>query len=252
MIKVFILGYSGADYFSNWHSQIKFGDNIKFYYVDNGNQKLDPYLQDMLIYQTSQNVFCSGGWNLICDIAFEDFNLDKIIIGQEDAIFTDEVLQEIYRCTSPNQICGAYDRSFEFSLFGIHKQTFKKLGKFDENFILGGCEDNDYKQRCKLNNINIVSLNIPADYNCSLTGELRSKYNKNNSNYLHQKWGKQVNNYNKIYEFEIPFNGEKNVVPNEEYKNYFSSLTINNFMSETEYQLYKKQKNNYESIRNLS
>jgi hypothetical protein len=242
MIHVFILGYSGADYFSNWHSQVKFGDNIKFYYIDNGNQKLDSYLQNMLTYQTSQNVFCSGGWNLICDIAFNSLNLDKIIIGQEDALFTDEVLYEIHRCTSFNQICGAYDRSFEFSLFGIHKDIFQKVGRFDENFILGAYEDNDYKQRCKLNNINIISLNVSANHNCSLTVELRSKYDKNNSSYLHKKWGNHSDKIYKIYEYEQPFNGEKVNYLTEEYKNYFDIKEENhNFMSELEYKLYKNK-----------
>jgi hypothetical protein len=242
MIHVFILGYSGAEYFSNWHSQIKFGDNIKFYYIDNGNQKLDSYLQDMLVYQTTQNTFCSGGWNLICDIAFKDFNLDKIIIGQEDAIFTDEILVEIDRCNSPNQICGTYDKSFEFSLFGIHKDTFNKIGRFDENFLLGGCEDNDYKQRCKLNNVNITSLNIPSKYNCSLTSDFRAKYNKINSDYLHRKWGKDIDSYSKIYEFEFPFDNKQNLSLTEEYKNYFNlGEKDNTFMSEIEYQLYKNK-----------
>lgn len=242
MIHVFILGYNGAQYFSQWHSQVDFKNDIKFYYVDNGNQKLDSYLQNMLIYQTNQNIFCSGGWNLICDIAFKHLNLDQIIIGQEDAIFTDEILREINKQTTPTQICGTYDRSFEFSLFGINKNTFKNIGRFDENFILGGNEDNDYKQRCKLQNINITSLNISANFNLSLTGEIRSIYSHINSEYLHNKWGNHVSGVDKIYENEIPFNGEKNIAPNEEYKKYFDLKEENiKFMSEIEFEIYKPQ-----------
>jgi hypothetical protein len=242
MIHTFILGYSGAQYFSEWHPQVKFGEDIKFYYIDNGQQNLTPYLNKMLTHQSSKNLFCSGGWNLICDIAFDSFNLDKIIIGQEDAIFTDEILREIDNQTNSTQICGTYDRSFEFSLFGIHKDIFKNIGRFDENFILGGNEDNDYKQRCKLKNTTILSLNIPADFNLSLTGNERSKYNNINSLYLHEKWGNHSNEIHKIYEYEQPFNNKKINHITEEYKNYFDIKEENsNFMSELEYKLYKNK-----------
>lgn len=242
MIHVFILGYSGADYFSHWHPQVSYGNDIKFYYVDNGQQQLDQYLKSFLIHQSSKNLFCSGGWNLICDIAFKHLNLDQIIIGQEDAIFTDEILREIDKQTTPTQICGTYDRSFEFSLFGIHNKTFKDVGRFDENFILGGNEDNDYKQRCKLKNIDVVSLNISADYNISITGNLRAYYNDINSKYLHKKWGSHINAENRIYEYEIPFNGEKHDRLDFEYKKYFDIAKKNiKFMSELEYKLYKTQ-----------
>jgi len=242
MIHVFILGYSGAQYFSQWHSQVSFGDDIKFYYIDNGQQQLDQYLKNFLIHQSSKNLFCSGGWNLICDIAFNHLNLNQIIIGQEDAIFTDEILREINKQTTPIQICGTYDRSFEFSLFGINKNTYKNVGRFDENFILGGNEDNDYKQRCKLQNINITSLNISANFNLSLTGEIRSTYSHINSEYLHNKWGNHVSEISKIYENETPFNGKKTNIISKEYKKYFDLKEENiKFMSEIEFEIYKSQ-----------
>jgi hypothetical protein len=192
---------------------------------------------------TTKNIFCSGGWNLICDIAFNDLNLDKIIIGQEDAIFTDEILHEINKQTDYNTICGTYDRSFEFSLFGLHSQTFKTVGRFDENFILAGNEDNDYKHRCKIHNININSLNISADYNISLTGKERAVFNNINSTYLLKKWGEYSPTNNKIYKYETPFNSNlKQVLLTPDYKNYFKlDNTHNLFMSTIEYNLYKQQ-----------
>jgi hypothetical protein len=242
MIHTFILGYSGAQYFSEWHPQVKFGEDIKFYYIDNGKQNLDLYLNKILIHQSSKNIFCSGGWNLICDIAFNNFNLNKIIIGQEDAIFTDEILREIDNQTYSTQICGTYDRSFEFSLFGIHKDTFTNVGRFDENFILGGNEDNDYKQRCKLKNTKILSLNISADFNLSLTGNERSKYNNVNSSYLYEKWGPHSDEGDKIYKYEQPFDGKKYNLISNEYRKYFNMKEEDNtFMSELEYKIYKNK-----------
>jgi len=244
MIHIFILGYSGADYFNQWHPQVSYGDDIKFYFVDNGQQNLPEYIQNMLVYQTTKNIFCSGGWNLICDIAFNDLKLDKIIIGQEDAIFTDEILREIDRQTSYNTICGTYDRSFEFSLFGIHSQTFKTVGRFDENFILAGSEDNDYKHRCKMNNININSLNVSANYNLSLTGQERMVFDKINGSYLHKKWGNYLPTNNKIYEYATPFNSHsEQILLTTDYKNHFNlNDTHDSFMSTIEYNLYKQQK----------
>ena len=243
MIHVFILGYSGADYFSHWHPQVSYGDDIKFYFVDNGQQHLTKVIQDMLIYQTTKNIFCAGGWNLICDIAFNDLKLDKIIIGQEDAIFTDEILREIDKQTNQAIMCGTYDRSFEFSLFGLHSETYKRVGRFDENFILGGNEDNDYKHRCKLCNVNVTSLNISADYNRSLTSEERAKFNYTNSMYLHDKWGQLIYDANKIYEYDTPYNSklkQDHIPLTSNYRNYFNLPNTHNiYMSNIEYNLYK-------------
>lgn len=243
MIHIFILGYCGADYFNKWCSELNYGDDIKFYFVDNGQQILPEFIQDKLIYQTTKNIFCAGGWNLICDIAFDSLKLDKIIIGQEDAIFTDEILREIDMQTNHTTICGTYDRSFEFSLFGLHSETYKRVGRFDENFILGGNEDNDYKHRCKLCNVNVTSLNVSAEYNMSLTGGYREKFNSINSAYLHEKWGQHVFEANKLYEYDTPYNSElkqDQISLTANYRNYFNlPETHNTFMSNTEYNLYK-------------
>jgi len=248
MIHIFILGYSGAEYFNKWCSELTYGKDIKFYFIDNGQQKLPEFIQNKLIYQTTKNIFCAGGWNLICDIAFNDLKLDKIIIGQEDAIFTDELLRELDKQTSPTTICGTYDRSFEFSLFGLHSETFKQVGRFDENFILGGNEDNDYKHRCNLCNINVVSLNVSSEYNISLTGDVRAEFNRINSTYLHEKWGEHSDNVNKIYEYDTPYNSNlkhDQISVTSNYRNYFNLPdSYNSFMSDGEYNLYKQTKIN--------
>ncbi len=241
MIDVFILGYNGADYFTDWHTNFHFSDNIRFHFIDNGNQKLSNHINNILLYQTSTNIFCAGGWNLICDLGFDYMNLDKIIIGQEDGMFNDKIIMEIYENTNENMIYSAYDNSFDFSLFGLHKDTFNLVGRFDENFLIAGDEDSDYKQRCKLNGIKIKSMDIPSVNNISITGQIRQPYARRNADYLHTKWGMLSVTENRIYEYELPYNGEKPFHMTDDYREWFDiPHDQNEYMSEIEYALFKK------------
>lgn len=210
MKHVFILGYNRAQYLSNWWNQVNaqqpFSDDTKFYYIDNGQQSYrDDFLNSILLHETESTIFCAGGWNLIAHYAFELLGLEKIIIGQEDAIFTQEIVDAVWNNTTPTNIQGTYDRSFEFSLFGLHQDVYKTVGEFDENFIQAGCEDNDYKHRCKMKGITIGCLGVSANYNESSTSEIRK--NLGNEQYIFEKWGHPVNTDNRVYEYREPFNG---------------------------------------------
>ena len=170
-IPVFILGYGSSQTLDSWFDPSAF-PNIQFFIVDNGKQTYSKKLQPYVLYQTQHNLGCAGGWNLICYIAFlyAEFGFDKIIISNEDNIFTEEMIKQVYESTSNTHIQGTYDRAFEFSMFGITKDCYLKVGKFDENFLMASSEDLDYKYRCKLADVTIGSLNISADLNKSETG----------------------------------------------------------------------------------
>lgn len=244
MINVFVLGYNGANYFEEWHSKVNFSNDIKFHFIDNGNQNLSNYFSNLLIHKTQTNIFCAGGWNIICDIGFDYMKLDKIIIAQEDGKFDEEVLKKIYENTNGNNICGAYNNNWEFSLFGIHSETFNLVGRFDENFLLVGDEDNDYKHRCKINNITISSIGVPSTNNISITGEIRLPVIKRNGEYLHSKWGKTNNSKNRIYEYDLPYNGEQPLVITNDYRKHFDlSDNVETYMSEVEYNRFKQLRN---------
>ena len=128
---LFILGYGSSVTLEKWLHETHF-PNTEIRILDNGGQtytRLNPYLY----YQTSQNLGCAGGWNLICNIAFNILKLDKVVISNEDNFYSEEYIEALYeQCTSTN-ISGTYDRAFEFSLFCIHKDTYNKIGMFDEN-----------------------------------------------------------------------------------------------------------------------
>lgn len=200
---VFVLTYLGLPYFLEWSRTIREMSNIQFVIVDNGLQDVTSIIPTCPIIQTSQNIGCAGGWNLSCKFAFDYFGLDKVIIGQDDAIFDNVMIENIWNATGDDLLVGAYDRSFEFSLFGITKNLYSAVGVFDENFIYVGCEDNDYKHRIKLANKTVNSLNYSASMNSNLASKFITENAKPaniyNTQFIEQKWGKQ-------YEYQTPFN----------------------------------------------
>lgn len=203
MITVFILTYVGMDYLNSWFDASVYSEGVEFHIVDNGKQEIPERLKPYVIHQTSRNVGCAGGWNLCCHLGFGWLDREKIIVGQDDGMFNESILEEVDRHTTPNQLVGTYDRSFDFSLFGIHRDLFNEVGEFDENFINVGCEDNDYKHRLKLNGKTLYNLGVTANMNSNFTVktvpdrlEVSSQYN---DYYIKRKWGKD-------YEYTCPFN----------------------------------------------
>lgn len=202
---VFVLTYMGIDYFARWSQNVRKDTDVQFIIVDNGSQNIPQELEKLPIFQTSKNVGCAGGWNVIAQIAFNKVNMEKIVIAQDDAIFDRSMLDDIWEQSNDDTIAGAYDRAFEFSLFGLTKTFWNEVGMFDENFIYVGCEDNDYKHRAKLFNKYVKCLNYSADMNKSLTSkhitEVAKPANIYNVEYLSAKWGSN-------YEFVHPFNDQ--------------------------------------------
>ena len=216
----FVLGYNGCDYFDKWYDREQF-QNTKLYYIDNGRQNLSDKLKNDLVYTTTKNIGCAGGWNLMCDYAFKILNLDKIIIGQEDAMISEEILEELYNRCNPTTICGTYDNSFDFAVFSLHRDTFNLIGRADENILFAGCEDDDYKHRCKLNNVKIDSLGIPHGYNISIANNDNCKPRETsvyNAEYVNKKWGG--------YTYTIPFNDINYVhLPTEMFIKYYGNTS---------------------------
>jgi GT2 family glycosyltransferase len=188
---LFILGYGSCKFLDAWFDSTKF-PNTTIRIVDNGQQQYTEQLKPFVYYTTSRNLGCAGGWNLICQIAFDQMGLEKVIISNEDNLYSEEYLDALTNQCTPTNIAGTYDRAFEFSLFCIHRDTYKKVGMFDENVIMAAGEDNDYKYRCKLHGVTVSSLHISADYNASETGgDSIPTIRDENINYVINKW----NNY---------------------------------------------------------
>lgn len=235
--KLFILGYSAIDYFSEWYDHGNY-PNTELHIIDNNKQIVPEKFKNSITYTTSQNIGCSGGWNVICDIGFNHFGYDIIIVGQEDARFSEEILDAITDAVTPTTIVGTYNNSFEFSLYGIHRDTFNKVGRFDENFIFAGCEDNDYKHRCKLEGVSVECLGVPHSYNANATTYEGSPFipnpiRKYNENYVHSKW-----NY---YKSTLPFDSVEPVQMTDTFKSIYGEL--DKFPSIIEFELFKQKIN---------
>lgn len=235
MNNLFILGYSAINYFESWYSHENY-PNTKLWILDNNKQQIPEYFKSNILYTTSRNIGCSGGWNLICDIGFKYFELDVIIIGQEDARFSEEILEVITEMTAPNVIMGTYNNSFEFSLFGIHRDTFNKVGRFDENFIFAGCEDNDYKHRCKLNDVEVISLGVPHSYNANATTyegspHIPNPIRKYNETYVHEKWD--------YYKNTLPFDKVEPIQMTPTFREIYGELE--EFPSVSEFEMFKQR-----------
>jgi hypothetical protein len=234
MNHLFVLGYNGADYFDGWYDREQF-HHTKLYYIDNGKQNLSDNLKKDCIYVTTKNIGCAGGWNLMADMAYNTFNLDKFIICQEDSMISEEILDAItYECNE-NTICGSYNSGFEFAVFGLHKKTYEKLGRFDENILFAGCEDDDYKHRCRLHNVTVKSMEVSNKYNISIANNNNVKPRETsiyNGEYVKEKWGS--------YKFSHPFNIENNI-PEQTlmFKKYYPN-TIG-WPSQIEYQIFSSK-----------
>ena len=188
-IPVFVLGYGSANTLASWFNPEDF-PNIELIIIDNGKQTYPSKLLPFVKYQTRYNLGCAGGWSFICNYAFLYQNYDKILISNEDNIFTQEIVNQVFEKTTDTNIQGTYDRAFEFSLFGITKECYYKVGEFDENFLMASSEDLDYKLRCKLHDVTVSSLNINADLNKSETGgDTIPRFRDYNKWYYQYKWG---------------------------------------------------------------
>lgn len=235
MYDYFVLGYNGIDYFKQWYDFDHFV-NTNLYLIDNGRQKVDTDLQKYITYTTTKNIGCSGGWNLICDIGFNYYGLEKIIVGQEDARVSEEIFEALIDGCNPSVIYGTYNNSFEFSTYAIHRETFNSVGRFDENFMFAGCEDNDYKHRCKLKGVDIKTLGVSHFYNVSIANNAQTVPEKSpahNANYVLEKWGD--------YLYELPFNG----IERTKYTDYFKEIhgDIDMWPSEIEFNIFKSINN---------
>jgi hypothetical protein len=228
-----VLGYNAVDYFAQWWDASKF-PNTTMRFIDNGKQTFPEHLQENLTHQNRANIGCSGGWNLALDIAFNHLGLEKVIIGQEDARVSEEVFEALLAECNPDTICGTYNNGFNFSTYAMHRDTFNRIGRFDENFVFVGCEDNDYIHRAKLAGVEIKSLGISNAFNASIANNnnvVPVRSSQHNADYIARKW----NNYT----YDIPWNGEAVSRYTDYFKELYGEPTI--WPSEMEFNLFKEK-----------
>lgn len=75
-----------------------------------------------------------------------------------------------------------------FGYFGTTKQLFREIGLFDENFIGGEWEDNDFALRLKLNNIAVYAEYDENNYDYNQSFSYYNKKRGSSLSYFLQKW----------------------------------------------------------------
>lgn len=233
---LFFLGYNAAGYLSQWFNKDEF-QGVDFHFIDNGNQTLPPSIQEMHYYTTSENLGCGGGWNLICDIAFNHLGLEKVLIGEEDAQFNQEMLDALWEYTEPDRLMTTYGNGFGFALFCVHKDLFKKVGRFDENFLYAACEDADYKVRCTNAGITVHCMEVDPSLNGSSTSfdplSPRSAVEQHNKDYFKLKWGHDfIGEWKPVYYLEA-FNNQPPFIFDPLFTEKYGERVV--FPSESEY-----------------
>jgi hypothetical protein len=210
---IYILSYKGAKFLEEWLFVENY-PNCEIYIIDNGPQTWTR-LKDRVVYSVDKNIGCAGGWNLMCDIGFKYHNNDKIIIGSDDALFSEEIAVALYDLIDDVSLPGTYDNGFHFAMFGLSNNLYNTVGRFDENFVNCTSEDFDYVYRClNLNIVNFPNLDISHRYNHNLVSSTVGIQAKKNLEYIIKKWNMSVSSYTQLYKtwdraglFTKPFNG---------------------------------------------
>lgn len=171
---------------------------------DNGKQDIITRERNFVLYRPEQNLGVSGSWNMIMDYA-DKVNATHVLILNDDIYLgkSQEEIGTIIRLWNPEFICT----ELNWCSFILSVDTYKKVGKFDENFFPAYFEDNDYFRRMQLLGISIIMnpmLN-PVIYRNSMTiqktPELNNGFEKNRQYYI-SKWGGQPTQET----FSTPFN----------------------------------------------
>jgi GT2 family glycosyltransferase len=176
-----------------------------FFIVDNGNQNIQTNQKKQRVMKMPFNLGVSGSWNLMAKTAFNQ-GYTHIAILNDDIIFKKEAYKiEDYIDKHPADF---YQGLGTWCCFILPYTTWEKIGGFDEKFIIGYFEDNDYAYRMKL-----AGLKVHADgwfnpevYRNSQTiakdNSLNRQFELNKQRFIN-KWG----GFPTEETYTIPFNG---------------------------------------------
>lgn len=228
--RIFILSYQGINELDKWFDPSQF--NIPVHIIDNGKQNIPDRLKRCVIHSTKENIFCSGGLNLCAKIGFNFFKSQKILLTQDDAQFSMHQVQQVLDMSTPSTISGGRNDIFFYCFLGLHREVYSRVGEFDENYLFGTCEDNDYFYRAHLEQIQHITADTQIPNKNISSPAVSWRYG--NYEYLIDKWGAEKPGKWSMYSYTTPFNGEKRPKIRPEYWSYFKT-PYSTFMSDFEY-----------------
>ena len=125
--------------------------NVDIHILDNGQQNIPDYqLPNVIIHRMDKNIGVAGAWNYL---------IEKILVDSQNALILND---DIYLGKTKNEIKDFIKNntfsfmvsSLDWCAYIITKDTWEKVGKFDEGFYPAYCEDCDYHLR-------MIKLGVP-------------------------------------------------------------------------------------------
>ena len=174
--------------------KIEFPD-IKIFVLDNGKQgigRAKEFLsENTVIVENEKNVGVAASWNQLCDLIFEEH--DNALLLNDD-VYLGKKTFHIKSLLENYDSKALYVGEYQWSVFILPKETFEKVGRFDEKIFPGYLEDNDYMYRMKLLWMTpfVIPFLNPARYQNSSTVEKAPELMElqaDNRRYYERKWG---------------------------------------------------------------
>jgi len=157
--------------------------------LDNGNQGIAAH-HNMTILNYGRNLGVAASWNLLCKKIFE--KCDHAIILNDD-IYLGKNQDQIDGYLTEQQH-GFHVSEKQWCIFIINKETFEKVGDFDEGFEIAYFEDSDYSWRMVQAQIDIYRTSYldPEIFRVSQSVQKDRFLNRNfmsNQQRFIDKWG---------------------------------------------------------------
>ncbi len=169
--------------------------DTRIHVIDNGAQGIQQACgtisKNIFVYEQEKNKGVAASWNMLCKQIFKtcDYALilnDDIYLGRSkndiEQLLTEKKKKPLYLCTP------------DWSVFIIPKETFDKIGGFDERFFPAYYEDDDYLYRMKIKGMMPYRTPIlnPVVYRNCMTSKLNHSIAdaafENKKRYV-EKWG---------------------------------------------------------------
>ena len=167
--------------------------NVKLFVVDNGNQDIELKFKhpNLKVIVNHDNLGVAASWNILCKEIFQEHQYaiilnDDVYLGKKDY----EIDMFLKQYPQKEFFLGTQD----FCSYIMPKNTFERVGDFDESFFPAYFEDNDYFYRMRLAHINyfVAPIINPILYRSSMTMAKDPNilnYFKDNQNRYINKWG---------------------------------------------------------------
>lgn len=164
--------------------------NVEIFILDNGNQNMDFEYSNVYVYSSEKNLGVAASWNELCGLIFKEHQYALML--NDDIEFSKPEQEILYLLE--NNTFDFYVGPYYWSAFILPRQTFMKVGKFDEVFYPAYFEDNDFAYRLKLNNCSYHSTEtlLPTVCRNSMTLKKDTTINKTFEDlkrYYAAKWG---------------------------------------------------------------